>query len=151
MGTPVAEPRCHQISVRFTEKEYIQLKAQMVNVDYLSAARYIRAKVLDRQIEIRKNVVLTDRELRNQINNLTAKLERIGVDYNQATRTFHSLNKKTRPDGSPVINARAANYYLRKLYSLTQDVKEEVDKLVDMVDRLEFDKFPHEWGKSNNK
>lgn len=143
MGTPSGEPRRHRITVRFTDKEYVQLKAQMANDDYLSTSKYIRAKMLDGHFRIRKKIVLTDRNLRNQINNLTAKIERIGVDYNQATKRFNTLSKAKRLDGTPVINARAANYYLKKLYALTKDLKEEVDNMVDMVDRINYDSIPH--------
>lgn len=143
MGTPSGEPRRHRITVRFTDKEYVQLKAQMANDDYLSTSKYIRAKTLDEHFRIRKKIVLTDRNLRNQINNLTAKIERIGVDYNQATKRFNTLSKAKRLDGTPVINARAANYYLKKLFALTKDLKEEVDNLVDMVDRINYDSIPH--------
>lgn len=143
MGTPSGEPRRHRITVRFTDKEYVQLKAQMANDDYLSTSKYIRVKTLDEHFRIRKKIVLTDRNLRNQINNLTAKIERIGVDYNQATKRFNTLSKAKRLDGTPVINARAANYYLKKLFALTKDLKEEVDNLVDMVDRINYDSIPH--------
>lgn len=143
MGTPSSEPRRHRITVRFTDKEYVQLKAQMANDDYLSTSKYIRVKTLDEHFRIRKKIVLTDRNLRNQINNLTAKIERIGVDYNQATKRFNTLSKAKRLDGTPVINARAANYYLKKLFALTKDLKEEVDNLVDMVDRINYDSIPH--------
>lgn len=115
----------------------------MANDDYLSTSKYIRAKTLDGHFRIRKKIVLTDRNLRNQINNLTAKIERIGVDYNQATKRFNTLSKAKRLDGTPVINARAANYYLKKLYALTKDLKEEVDNMVDMVDRINYDSIPH--------
>ena len=139
MGTPVNEPRRYRCTVRFTEKEYAQLKAQMANMDYLSVARYIRDRSLDKQIVVRRNIVLTDRNLRNQINNMTSHIERIGVDYNQATKKFNSLAKASRPDGSPVINARSANYYLKKIFAMTKDLKREVDMLVDLVDRANLD------------
>lgn len=143
MGTPTKEPRHRLVAVRFTDKEYVQLKAQMANDDYLSVSKYIRVKTLDEHFRVRKRIVLTDRNLRNQINNLTAKIERIGVDYNQATKRFNTLTKAKRLDGTPVINARAANYYLKKLYAMTRDLKEEVNTLIEMVDRVNYDSIPH--------
>ena len=141
MGTPANEPRRYRYTVRFTEKEYVQLKAQMANMDYNSVARYIRDKSLDKQVYIRKNIVFTDRTLRNQINNMTSQIERIGVDYNQATKKFNSLAKATRSDGSPVINARSANYYLKRIYAMTQDLKKYVNTLIDLVDRANLDGY----------
>jgi hypothetical protein len=75
---------------------------------------------------------------RNQINSLSAIVARIGVDYNQATKRFNSLVKQKRADGSPVINARAANYYLRQIHSMTLELKETMDKVIEMVEALEL-------------
>ena len=110
------ENRTRYVGIRFTEKEWQLLSNQMMNYDYLSISRFIRDKVLDKRIKIDRSVVLTDRVFRNQINSLSTIVSRIGVDYNQATKRFNSLVKQKRADGSPVINARAANYYLRKLH-----------------------------------
>jgi|GEM_PF-6031857 hypothetical protein len=139
MGTPAKEPRCHQICVRFTDKEFILLKGSMASLDYTSTARYIRDRVLGRQILIRKDVVLSDRNLRNQINSLSSIVARIGVDYNQATKKFNTLLKMKRADGSPVINARAANYYLTQLNLQTRELITAVDHVIDVVDRLDYD------------
>jgi len=118
----------------------------MSNDDYLSLSRYIRDKVLSRQMDIRRNIVLTDRNLRNQINGLSCSVARIGVDYNQATKKFHSLLKMKRPDGSPVINDRAANYYLTRLQQMTLAIKDRMDKIIEIVSRLDYDNIPHGGG-----
>lgn len=136
MGTHAKDPRNRLVPVRFTEKEYIQLRTEMKNNDYLSTSKFIRAKVLDKHIIIKKHV-MTDRSLRNQINNLTAKIERIGVDYNQATKRFNTLSTVIRLDGTPVINARAANYYLKRLYALTKDLSDDVNRLIDIVENYD--------------
>ena len=46
--------------------------------------------------------------------------------------------KQKRADGSPVINARAANYYLRQIHSMTLELKETMDKVIEMVEALEL-------------
>ena len=114
------------------------LAAQMKNFDYLSISRFIRDKVLDKRIKIDRSIVLTDRVFRNQINSLSAIVARIGVDYNQATRRFNSLVKQKRADGSPVINARAANYYLKQLNAMTVELKKTMDAIIEMVEALEL-------------
>lgn len=139
MGTPALESRSVRYTVRFTEKENIQLKMEMANNDYLSVAHFLRDRALNRQILIRKDVILTDRNLRNQINSLSATVARIGVDYNQATKKFNALCKMKRADGSPVINARAANYYLVRIHKLTRDIKSSMNHIIDLVDRLDYD------------
>lgn len=132
------EPRSRFVGIRFTDKEWEMLAAQMKNFDYLSISRFIRDKVLDKRIKIDRSIVLTDRVFRNQINSLSAIVARIGVDYNQATRRFNSLVKQKRADGSPVINARAANYYLKQLNAMTVELKKTMDAIIEMVEALEL-------------
>ena len=132
------EPRSRYVGIRFTEKEWEVLTTQMKNYDYLSISRFIRDKVLDKRIKIDRSIVLTDRAFRNQINSLSAIVARIGVDYNQATKRFNSLVKQKRADGSPVINSRAANYYLKQIQSMTQELKDAMDKIIEMVEALEL-------------
>ena len=71
------------------------------------------------------------------INDISTRIAKIGVDYNQATKQLNSLSKKQRADGSPVINARAANYYLNKVALMTKELKEQMDLVINIVDRLE--------------
>ena len=132
------ENRTRYVGIRFTEKEWELLRNQMMNYDYLSISRFIRDKVLDKRIKIDRSVVLTDRVFRNQINSLSTIVSRIGVDYNQATKRINSLVKQKRADGSPVINARAANYYLCKLQSMTVELKKSMDYVIQLVENLEL-------------
>lgn len=146
------EPRSRYVGIRFTEKEWEVLTTQMKNYDYLSISRFIRDKVLDKRIKIDRSIVLTDRVFRNQINSLSAIVARIGVDYNQATKRFNSLVKQKRADGSPVINARAANYYLRQLNAMTVDLKKTMDTIIEMVESLELkEKAPQTESISNTQ
>lgn len=146
------EPRSRYVGIRFTEKEWEVLTTQMKNYDYLSISRFIRDKVLDKRIKIDRSIVLTDRAFRNQINSLSAIVARIGVDYNQATKRFNSLVKQKRADGSPVINARAANYYLRQLNAMTVDLKKTMDTIIEMVESLELkEKAPQTESISNTQ
>ena len=132
------EYRTRFVGIRFTEKEWELLCTQMKNCDYLSISRFIRDTVLDKRIKIDRSVVLTDRVFRNQINSLSTIVSRIGVDYNQATKRFNSLVKAKRADGSPVINARAANYYLRQLQTMTKELKQTMDQIIEMVEDFEL-------------
>ena len=126
------------LHVRLTEKERQQLEMQMQNIGYRSKSKYARAKILDERIKIDKNVVLTDRLLRNQINALSALVAKIGVDYNQATKRFNSIVKMKRADGSPVIDAKSANYYLKKLCGYTTDLKDLMETIIDRVEKIEL-------------
>ena len=55
------EGKTTRVTVRFTAKEWEEVRVQMQNNDYLSKASFIRDKVLNRRIKIDRNVVLTDR------------------------------------------------------------------------------------------
>ena len=133
-----ADNKSRKVTIRFTEKEWKGIEEQMANYDYLSFSHFIRDKVLNKRIKIDRSIVLTDRVFRNQINSLSAIVARIGVDYNQATKRFNSLVKQKHADGSPVINARAANYYLKQIHSMTQELKDAMDKVIEMVEALEL-------------
>ena len=137
MGTISEKPRYRKVSVRFTKDEFEQIESQMRKADYLSLSKYIRDRTLNKQIKVRKNIILTDRNLRNMINDISTRIAKIGVDYNQATKQLNALSKKQRADGSPVINARAANYYLNKVAVMTKELKEQMDLVINIVDRLE--------------
>lgn len=128
------------VHVRFSEKEHLQLKMQMENLDYISVSQFIRDKVLDQRIRIRRDVEYTDRSLRNQINSLSTLVAKIGVDYNQATKKFNTLCKAKRADGSPVINSRSANSYLKKVAMMTTELKDAMDKVIDIVSGLGTEK-----------
>ena len=137
MGTVSDNPRKRFVGLRFTEGEFEQIESQMRKADYISISKFIRDRALNKQIKVRKNIILTDRNLRNMINDITTRIAKIGVDYNQATKQLNALSKKQRADGSPVINARAANYYLNKVALMTKELKEQMELVINIVDRLE--------------
>ena len=137
MGTISDNPRKRFVGLRFTEGEFEQIESQMKKADYISISKFIRDRALNKQIKVRKNIILTDRNLRNMINDISTRIAKIGVDYNQATKQLNALSKKQRADGSPVINARAANYYLNKVAQMTKELKEQMELVINIVDRLE--------------
>ena len=126
MGTYKKEPRCIWHHFRVTEKEEIQIRRDMANADYLSMSKYFRDMILKRKVALEK-VQITDRTTRNQINDLSAKIERIGVNYNQAVRALHgALNAK-------VVKGKAAAYYLSLLASLSDEIIKRQEEIIDRV------------------
>ena len=126
MGTYKKEPRCIWHHFRVTEKEEIQIRRDMANADYLSMSKYFRDMILKRKVTLEK-VHITDRTTRNQINDLSAKIERIGVNYNQAVRALHgALNAK-------VVKGKAAAYYLSLLASLSDEIIKRQEEIIDRV------------------
>ena len=107
-------------------KEEIQIRRDMANADYLSMSKYFRDMILKRKVTLEK-VQITDRTTRNQINDLSAKIERIGVNYNQAVRALHgALNAK-------VVKGKAAAYYLSLLASLSDEIIKRQEEIIDRV------------------
>lgn len=126
MGTYKKEPRCIWHHFRVTEKEEIQIRRDMANADYLSMSKYFRDMILKRKVTLEK-VQITDRTTRNQINDLSAKIERIGVNYNQAVRALHgALNAE-------VVKGKAAAYYLSLLASLSDEIIKRQEEIIDRV------------------
>ena len=126
MGTYKKEPRCIWHHFRVTEKEEIQIRRDMANADYLSMSKYFRDMILKRKVTLEK-VQITDRTTRNQINDLSAKIERIGVNYNQAVRALHgALNAK-------VVKGKAAAYYLSLRASLSDEIIKRQEEIIDRV------------------
>jgi len=144
---PLSEdPRCIWIKARVTRKEYAQIRMQMENVDILSVSKYIRVKVLDGTIQISRKLVLTDRNLRNQINRLSTTITRIGTDYNQLTKRMNALAKMRNPDGSYVANPRSSAFFLNRIWKETLEIKRIMEEVIDKVDKLDYDNRPRERG-----
>ena len=126
MGTFKKQTRTISHKFRVTEEEEIQIRRDMANADYLSMSKYFRDMILKRKITLEK-VTMTDRTMRNQINDLSAKIERIGVNYNQAVRALHgALNAK-------VVKGKAAAYYLSLLASLSDEIIKRQEEIIDRV------------------
>ena len=132
MGTFKKEKRDIWHHFRVTEKEEIQIRRDMANADYLSMSKYFRDMILRRKITLEK-VTVTDRAVRNQINGLSAKIERIGVNYNQAVRALHGALNARGKDGEPRVKAKTAAYYLSQLASLSDEIIRRQEEIIDRV------------------
>ena len=138
MGTYKKEPRCIWHHFRVTEKEEIQIRRDMANADYLSMSKYFRHRILQQKITVEK-VIVTDRTIRNQINNLSAQIERIGVNFNQAVRALHSSLNVKRKNGEPLINGRAAAFFLNQLAMLSEEIIQKQNEIISFVSEITHD------------
>jgi len=135
MGTFKREKRTVSHKFRVTEQEEIQIRRDMANADYLSMSKYFRDMILKRRINTER-VPVSDRTIRNQINDLSAKIERIGVNYNQAVRALHgALNAKGKR-GEPQVKGKAAAYYLSLLASLSDEIIKRQEEIIDRVSSI---------------
>ncbi len=126
------ENRSNRITIRLTDSELVELKANAASNDYLSISKYIRTVVLGRRIPIRK-VTVTDRATRNQINKLTAEISKIGVNINQVVKKLNMISTATKRNGDPVINTRQLVYYIRALSNRVENVIEKQEAIINTV------------------
>jgi hypothetical protein len=135
MGTFKKEKRTISHKFRVTEQEEIQIRRDMANADYLSMSKYFRDVILRRKIVLERTD-LGDRTVRNQINDLSAKIERIGVNYNQAVRALHGALNARGKDGEPLVKGKAAAYFLAQLASLSDEIIRRQEDIIDRVSGL---------------
>lgn len=135
MGTFKKEKRTISHKFRVTEQEEIQIRRDMANADYLSMSKYFRDVILRRKIVLERTD-LGDRTVRNQINDLSAKIERIGVNYNQAVRALHGALNARGKDGEPLLKGKAAAYFLAQLVSLSDEIIRRQEEIIDRVSGL---------------
>ena len=138
MGTFKKQARTVSHKFRVTEEEEIQIRRDMANADYLSMSKYFRDMILRRKV-ILELVVVTDRDIRNRINDLSAKIERIGVNYNQAVRALHGALQARGKAGEPLVKGRAAAYYLSLLAGLSDEIIRRQEEIIDRVAGLRPD------------
>ena len=135
MGQTVDNKREILKATRFTQDEWETIEKNMQSEDYLSFSKYVRDHVLERSIS-RKTVVMTDRSIRNQVNNLTNKINKIGTNYNQVTKKYLSTCATNTSDGKPVINEKLTITYFEKLNRLTEEVKQLMNEVVTIVSQI---------------
>ena len=104
----------------------------MEQYGYLSVSKYVRKRLLKRKVEIKEQLV-TDRDVKNQINKLATEISRIGANYNKFVRKYLSTCNAVRPDGSTAITTRSTNYYVNRLREDTINIKEMMEKILDTV------------------
>lgn len=134
MGTPVRDQRDFRVTIRLTEAEKVQLLYQMERSGYLSISRYIRTRCLDGKAAVNREIDFGNADLRSQVNMLSSEIAKIGVNYNQTVRDFKKLIAQTRKDGSPIINNKAANYFLQNLNTKTLEVKALMEHIIELVE-----------------
>lgn len=120
-----------------TPEEYESIKADQESMDYTNLSRYLRTLVLRKKIPIKK-VVVTDRAIRKQVNDISVKISRIGSNYNQTVKGINARMNATKKNGDPVINTKYLTYQLDKLENLTSQMIELHKKLIETVECLDL-------------
>lgn len=129
-----AEPE-KRITIRFKMSEFQQLQANMEATDYLSYAKFLRELALNKKVTIKKKAI-TDPAIRKKINELSVRYSRVGSNYNQVVKSINSRMNATKKNGDPVINTKYLTYQLDKLETLTNQMIQLHNQLIETVNRL---------------
>ena len=129
--------RDRKVYVRLTEDELRQLDSDMRSQDYLCMSVYLRDVLLRRKVTVQKYRI-TDRSIRNQINDISTKISKIGTNYNQIVKKVNELATSKRKNGDPVINSKFLSYYLDKLQAATSQLLVQHNRLIDQVDLIQL-------------
>lgn len=134
MGTKkdINERKNHFIGIRLTADEYRKILSDMERYGYLSVSKYVREKVIKGRLTIKEQIV-TDKDIKDQVNKLTTEISRIGSNYNKTVRKYLAVTKIKKSDGSPAINTRSTNYYIDNLHKMTMEIKKMMDHIIETI------------------
>lgn len=131
----INDRKIHFIGLRLTTDEYNKILSDMENYGYLSVSKYIRERVIKGRLTIKEQVV-TDRDIKNQVNKLSTEISRIGSNYNKIVKKYLAICNAKRIDGNPIINTRSTNHYLYNLTEMSAKIKELMEMVIDTVSVL---------------
>lgn len=131
---PNPEPE-HRLSMRLKQHEFAQLQADMAAYNCKSITKYVKA-VLFRKRGKPRPLENPSRAIRQTLNQISARIERIGVNYNQAVKRINELSQKKKKNGDPVINSKFLTYYLDNLQAETTKLVETHNILIKQVNLL---------------
>ena len=132
MGTFKEKKRDVRYTIRFTEEESERIKTDMKNLNFLSFSKYTRSLLLKKKVTIQRETI-TDRSIRNQINEISGKIGKIGVNYNQVVKLLQSMSNTTKKDGRPVINTKIVASQMDQIVKLTKEIKKQQERLIEQV------------------
>lgn len=122
------------IRFRVNQEEKDKIDLLMKNNGYRVVSIFMRDLLLKKQIVSRREVVkVTDRQLRNQMNDITYQIKRMGDNYNQIVARYNAQAKMFHPDGRPYLNTQAINSAIENLKDITEEVRDEVAVAIDLI------------------
>ena len=101
-----------------------------------------RVLLLKKKVTIQRETI-TDRSIRNQINEISGKIGKIGVNYNQVVKLLQSLSNTTKKDGRPVINTKIVASQMDQIAKLTKEIKKQQERLIEQVAMVNPEIIPH--------
>ena len=138
MGMRSKNPRSIYKPIRFTEDEWAQIQAGMETDGYLSFSRYVRDIIIRKRIVVNREVSITDRSLKKQINDITAQISKIGTNYNQFVTRYNSMCNTKTNKGTPVVSTRATIRHIESLERLTESLIGKVNLLITTTEKTDL-------------
>ncbi len=130
MGRPKKlNPKTFVCTVRFTEEEKLQVRKEMESLGYNSISHYLRDSAL-KKTKYKFRGKVKDRELLVSIDEMTAEIKKIGVNYNQLIRSYNRLHK------AQALTVPVVDDHLTRLDALTKKVFEQHQDFINKVGTL---------------
>ena len=102
------------VSLRITEEEHIRMKSLMALMGYRNVSMFIRDQILKSRVQ-RRNLRRTEANISRQLEQLTAEVKRIGVNYNQRVKTLNRLANVKDRRGNAIVNARDIEHDMQEM------------------------------------
>ena len=122
------ENRCIRYTVRLTAKEDIEMKSAMELEGYRSIAKYIRHRLLSKDIR-RRNLRIRDENLEKRFALFVADMKKVGVNYNQVVKAVNTLMKQHNTNGRSSFSRRSMIQKCTELEALTKTMIEALEKM----------------------
>ena len=123
------------IGFRITEEENIKLRSLMSMMGYRNVSLFIRDQVLKSRVQ-RRNLRRTEANISRQLEQLTAEVKRIGVNYNQVVKALNTLAKLRDGRGHAVVTATAIDGNLTDMKLLMESILTKVMMIGEDLDNV---------------
>ena len=121
------ENRSIRYTIRLTSKEDIEMRSAMELEGYKSIAKYIRHRLLSKDIR-RRNLRIRDENLEKRFVLFVADMKKIGVNYNQVVKAVNILMKQ-RTNGRGTFSRRSMIQKCTELEALTKTMIDAMEKM----------------------
>ena len=124
-------PRSAVIRARITAEEMDKVTVMMENYGYKTVSSFLRDLLFKKRLETHREIVnVTDKVLRDKMNNVIFQINKIGVNYNQVVALYQQQAKMFRPDGRPYLNTPELDRRFKQLMKMTDGLRDEVAVLI---------------------
>lgn len=123
------------IAFRVSQEDYEFLDAKKKEAGYRNMSKYVRDRLIKGRVSI---VRLSDHALvvREQIQEISVKIGKIGRNYNQVVHSINSIASKMESNGV-IATERPAIYQMRKLEEQTKKLIQIHNEIKQKIEEIE--------------